>query len=266
MKFLLFFNFFLINCFVYDNKKILNKKDLFIGNSIKTKIEKEIDLLNIISIIESKKNKYICGGGYIVRLLKSKIQDNIFTLLTENERLFFTLILATSKKYLEFGMGGSTLLAINTLSIEKIVSIEHNKSWFKKVTQFKNIKNELGKRLFLEYIELGPLKLNQTFGHNVKNYTNYSKLIFQKYENDYDFVFIDGIFRVACVLQTILNCKNDIKIMVHDINYTVKYHIIYKYLEVIYSIDTMVLFCIKQNIDKEEVKKDYEIYKNKPEI
>ena len=54
--------------------------------------------------------------------------------------------------------------------------------------------------------------------------------------------------------------------MVHDINYTIKYHIIYKYLEVIYSIDTMVLFCIKQNIDKEEVKKDYEIYKNKPEI
>ena len=67
-------------------------------------------------------------------------------------------------------------------------------------------------------------------------------------------VFIDGIFRVACVLQTILNCKKDIKIMIHDINYEIKYHIIYKYLEVIYSIDTMVLFCIKNYI---EVKKDY---------
>jgi len=43
--------------------------------------------------------------------------------------------------------------------------------------------------------------------------------------------------------------------MVHDINYTVKYHIIYKYLEVIYSIDTMVLFCIKQNIDNKKLKK-----------
>jgi len=264
MKFNLFLNFFFIYCFVYDNKK-QNKNDLIIENSIKTKIEKEIDLLNIISIIEKKNHKFLCGGGYIVRLLQSKKQDNIFTLLTENERLFFLLILATSKKYLEFGMGGSTLLAFKTLSIEKIVSVEHNFDWFKKMSEFNGIKNEERKRIFLEYIDLGKLIKNLPLKENIKKFSNYSSLVFQKFENDYDFVFIDGIFRVACVLQTILNCKNDIKIMIHDINYEIKYHIIYKYLEVIYSIDTMVLFCIKKYIDIEEVKKDYEIYKNRPE-
>ena len=117
------FNLFFIYCFVYDNKKNLYKNDLINENSIKSKIEKEIDLIDIISIIEKKNHKYLCHGGFIVRLLQSKKQDNIFALLTENERLFFILILRISKKYLEFGMGGSTLLAFKTLSIEKIVSV-----------------------------------------------------------------------------------------------------------------------------------------------
>ena len=261
MKLSLFLNFFFIYCFVYDNKN-QNKNDLIIENSFKAKIEKEIDLLNIISIIQKKKHKVLFGEGYIVKLLRSKKRDNIFALLTENERLFFLLILATSKKYLEFGMGGSTLLAFNTLSIEKIVSVEHNSDWFKRISEFNGIKNEEKKRIFLEYIDLGKLIKNRPLKQNIKKFSDYSSLVFQKFENDYDFVFIDGMFRVACVLQTILNCKKDIKIMIHDINYVIKYHIVYKYLEVIYSIDTMVLFCIKKNINIEEVKKDYEIYKN----
>ena len=265
MLFNYIFNLFFIYCFVYDNKKNPYKNDLINENSIKSKIEKEIDLINIISIIEKKKHKYLCGGGYILRLLQSKKHDNIFALLTENERLFFILILKTSKKFLEFGMGGSTLMAFKTLSIKKIVSVEHNFEWFKKISNFDGINNQIGKRIFLDFINLGKLKKNYPLKKNINNFSIYSNQIFQKYENDYDFVFIDGIFRVACALQTILNCQNDVKIMIHDMNYYLKYHILYKYLEVIYSIDTMVLFCIKKNINIEEVKKDYEIYKNKPE-
>ena len=259
------FNLFFIYCFVYDNKKNPYKNDLIDENSIKSKIEKEIDLINIISIIEKKKHKFLCGGGFIVRLLQSKKYDNIFALLTENERLFFILILRTSKKFLEFGMGGSTLMAFKTLSIKKIVSVEHNFDWFKKISKFNGINNQIGKRIFLDFINLGKLKKNYPLKENINNFSIYSNQIFKKYENDYDFVFIDGIFRVACALQTILNCQNDVKIMIHDMNYYLKYHILYKYLEVIYSIDTMVLFCIKKNINIEEVKKDYEIYKNKTE-
>ena len=265
MLFNYIFNLFFIYCFVYDNKKNPYKNDLINENSIKSKIEKEIDLINIISIIEKKNHKYLCHGGFIVRLLQSKKQDNIFALLTENERLFFILILRTSKKFLEFGMGGSTLMAFKTLSIKKIVSVEHNFEWFKKISNFDGINNQIGKRIFLDFINLGKLKKNYPLKKNINNFSIYSNQIFQKYENDYDFVFIDGIFRVACALQTILNCQNDVKIMIHDMNYYLKYHILYKYLEVIYSIDTMVLFCIKKNINIEEVKKDYEIYKNKPE-
>ena len=101
---------------------------------------------------------------------------------------------------------------------------------------------------------MGPIIKNS-------NISNYSKLIFKKFENDYDFVFIDGIARVACALQIILNCKPDIKILIHDFNIRPYYHILYKYLDIIYAIDTFALFSIKDDIDIEEIKKDYEIYK-----
>ena len=94
-----------------------------------------------------------------------------------------------------------------------------------------------------------------------KFFSNYSKQIFEKYKNDYDLVLIDGIFRVACTLQVILNCKSDIKILIHDFNYRPYYHILYKYLDLIYSIDSLALFSIKEDIELEEVKMDYEKYK-----
>ena len=112
------------------------------------------------------------------------------------------------------------------------------------------------------YINIGKVtKWGFPISKNL-NISNYSKLIFKKFENDYDFVFIDGIARVACALQIILNCKPDIKILIHDFNNRPYYHILYKYLDIIYAIDTFALFSIKEDIDIEEIKKDYEIYKS----
>ena len=160
-------------------------------------------------------------------------------------------------------MGGSTLLAYMTPNIEKIISIDSDYNWIQNIRNFKNLKNEEGKRIILNYINIGNvgnwgvpiLKKNS-------NISNYSKQIFQKYENDYDFVFIDGNSRVACALQVILNCKNDIKILIHDFNYRPYYHILYKYLDIIYAIDSFALFSIKDDIDINEIKQDYEIYKS----
>ena len=194
----------------------------------------------------------------------AKEENEILAWFTKKERYFFTVLLTKCKKYLEFGMGGSTLLSFITPNIEKIVSVESDLKWINSIRNFKNLKQEEGKRIILEYIDVGktsrwgvPLS-----DEKKENFINYSKQVFKKYENDYDLVFIDGIFRVACALQTILNCKPDTKIIIHDFNYKYFYHILYKYLDVIYSIDTIVLFSIKEDIDIEEIKIDYEKYKN----
>jgi hypothetical protein len=267
MKLTIFFGIFL-----YIFPLINNQKNLYFQHcnynyySKKNKIANEIDLLNIISLINNKNFKIYYKFNYITQFPVSKKSNDIFALLTEKERYFFSLILTKCKKYLEFGMGGSTLLAYMTSNIKKIISVESDINWINKMRKFKNIKNEEGKRIFLEYINIGKI-LNNGYPYNMaknEDFFKYSKQIFKKYKNDYDLVFIDGRFRVACVLQVILNCKINIKILIHDFNNRPYYHILYKYLDMIYSIDTLALFSIKEDIDLEEVNKDYNIYKNNP--
>ena len=221
----------------------------------------DINLIDIISTINNKNLTIYYQKNCVAKLPVANKLDDIFTFLTEKERLFFTLLLKKSKKYLEFGMGGSTLLAYITPNINKIISIDSDYNWIQKIKNFKNLKNEEGKRIILNYINIGKVtKWGFPISKNL-NISNYSKQIFKKFENDYDFVFIDGIARVACALQIILNCKPDIKILIHDFNNRPNYHILYKYLDIIYAIDTFALFSIKEDIDIEEIKKDYEIYK-----
>ena len=255
---------FLINFLLF--KYILSIESLFRlcnsnSYSKKNKIINDINLIDIISTIIKKKMQIYHQKNCVTKLPVAKKSDDIFAHLTEIERFFFTLLLKKSKKYLEFGMGGSTLLAYMTPNIKKIISIDSDYNWIQNIKNFKNLKNEEGKRIILNYINVG--KVTNWGFPKIKNsnISNYSKQIFQKFENDYDFVFIDGIARVACALQIILNCKSDIKILIHDFNNWPYYHILYKYLDIIYAIDTFALFSIKDDIDIEEIKKDYEIYK-----
>ena len=229
--------------------------------SKKDKIINEINLTNIITTIINKNLPMHYQENCVSKLLVANESDGIFAFLTEKERFFFTLLLKKSKKYLEFGMGGSTLLAYMTPNIEKIISIDSDYNWIKKIKNFKNLKNEEGKRIILNYINIGKVRYWGFPISITSNISNYSKQIFQKFENDYDFVFIDGVARVACALQIILNCKPDIKILFHDFNIRPYYHILYKYLDLIYAIDTFALFSIKDDIDLDEIQKDYEIYK-----
>jgi hypothetical protein len=198
---------------------------------------------------------------------KNKIFFEINIRLSNNEKKFFSLILSKCRKYLEFGTGGSTLFAYNTPNIEKIITVESDKMWIKNISDsIKNYKN-IKKQIIFDYVDIGKVS---SWGYPIskmknENFSNYSNQVFKRYKNDYDLVFVDGRFRIACTLQVILNCKADTKIIIHDFNNRLYYHILYKYLDIIYSVDTLVLFSIKDDIDINEVKLDYEKFKNEPE-
>ena len=255
---------FLINFLLF--KYILSIESIFRlcnlnSYSKKNKIINDINLIDIISTIIKKKMPVYYQKNCVTKLPVANKTDDIFAHLTEKERFFFTLLLKKSKKYLEFGMGGTTLLAYITPNIKKIISIDSDYNWVQNIKNFRDLKNEEGNRIILNYINVGKVR---DWGNPIlinSNISNYSKQIFQKFENDYDFAFIDGIAHVACALQIILNCKPDIKILIHYFNFRPYYHILYKYLDIIYAIDSFALFSIKDDIDINEIKKDYEIYK-----
>ena len=74
-------------------------------------------------------------------------------------------------------------------------------------------------------------------------------------------MLIDGRFRVACALATIMNCKKSTKIMIHDYTFRQYYHILEEFLDIVETIDTLVVFKIKNNVDMKKVEELYNEYK-----
>lgn len=210
------------------------------------------------------KNKYgqIKNNIFIRNDLKLSLPKRYPIALSNNERKFLIKHCTDCKNYLEFGSGGSTFLVLMNTNIENITSVESDPKWISHLEKWEFIKQAEQKRLKFKYINTGEVGfLGIPKDLSVKElYPDYSSKIFAENTN-FDLVFIDGRFRVACALQTILNCNQNTKILMHDFNNREEYHCILKYLDILDTMDTMSLFRIKNNIDKEELHKDYEDYK-----
>jgi hypothetical protein len=122
------------------------------------------------------------------------------------------------------------------------------------------------KRLFLFYVDVGPTK---EWGVPVGTgssylFPDYSARIFQLIKKErVDTVLVDGRFRVACTLKTILECHGNDKllILIHDFWNRAHYHIVLKYLYEVERADTLGVFVLKTGIDLNAVAQDYEAYK-----
>lgn len=184
--------------------------------------------------------------------------------LTRKEQLLFLWFIKRSKHYLEFGMGGSTIAAL-IKSNANIDTVESSVDWSKQMLSYYIIKKAiLKKRLLIHIVDIGKIT---SWGYpedasNQENFPAYSKEVFSKIEIDsVDTVFIDGRFRVACILKSIENLNQDIVIMVHDFWQRTDYHIVLKYLDVIERADTLAVFKKKAFLNWQELRNDYEKFK-----
>jgi len=184
--------------------------------------------------------------------------------MSKNEVRLFDKEIKDSIHYLEFGMGGSTFRALMK-SKTKIYSIESSKEWIDLMKKYLFIRLIKRKRLSLFHIDIGTTgKWGYPTNFDSKElFPNFSALPFQLInKSNIDTVLIDGRFRVACTLKTILECNSNkkLKILIHDFHRE-KYHIVLKYLDKIDSADTLFVFKLKLGIDLHSVAEDFEKYK-----
>jgi len=187
-------------------------------------------------------------------------------IMHDDERALLKKHLQHSKNYLEFGLGGSTIFALLHSEAE-ITSVDTNREWISFMKGYKLVREHLGKRLNVVFTDIGKTK---SWGFPVdetdsKNFYKFSSEIFEKTDASvYDLILVDGRFRVACALQSVLNCQNnrDLKILIHDYSFRDEYRIVEKYLDKIEFVNSLYVFKVKDGIDDNELKKDYEKYKN----
>lgn len=178
-------------------------------------------------------------------------------------------ILKNSTEYFEFGIGGSTIFAYNNTKT-KIRGVDSSKAW---VTKVKDAINSHS-RIKIKYSNIGSI---QDFGFPKNRlfkflWPNYSKSIFRIADKP-DTILIDGRFRVACVIQTILfSINRDITptIILHD-SVRSEYDIVFKILNPIKEVKSkcktkrgLHIFELKHKYDISKLNKIYDKYKYDP--
>lgn len=190
-------------------------------------------------------------------------------IMTKNERAIFDMAIKESLHYLEFGMGGSTLRAIQK-SKAMIYTVESDPAWINYMRKYILIRFFENKRLYIFHVNIGSVLDWGCPESDVfkESFEKYSSSIFQSIDSKkIDLVFVDGRFRVACTLKIVLACHENskIKILIHDFWNRPYYQVVLKYLDMVHRVDTIGLFSIKNNIDIQLAEKDYEAYKYNPE-
>lgn len=153
-----------------------------------------------------------------------------------------------AKKYLEFGCGGSTEIVAKKTQLS-IVSVDSATKWLCNVEQ--RVRS-LGRQdnFTAVYVNVGKLgtwgyPTDRKFEHA---WSEYSGVV--KNHTDADVVFIDGRFRVACILQTILFAKNYPTIVVHNFWSRPKYYEALSFLHVVSKGSSLLVATINPSFDR----------------
>ncbi len=164
----------------------------------------------------------------------------------------FKTAICRKTKMMEFGAGGSTLLCIQEEGVS-LVSVECDKNWINKLSEFRITQTALSEgRLHFHHADIGPTGEwgNPVGDSAITRWPNYWKDVWKEQPQlNFDCIFVDGRFRVACTLFAITKLQQDTTIIIHDFWSRDYYHIILKYLTCIATTDDLAIFCIKPNID-----------------
>lgn len=160
-------------------------------------------------------------------------------------------------KVLEFGCGGSTKHFFER-GVEHLISIDSDPEWLRALMGDPRLQHFGSKKRWLAmHVDIGPT-VEWGRPKNKKEpscaWLSYHQFCWQGMPHtDFNMVLVDGRFRVACLLQSILRCPADIIYFVHDFVHRPYYAPMLEFTEQIDQADTAVVLRPKASIDWKEL-------------
>ena len=154
---------------------------------------------------------------------------------------FLDQVLSKADAYLEFGIGNSTLFALDHKNLGCVKGIESSKPWIEMVMKDPSISAAMAKgRLELVHVNIGPTKdLGYPEGDSDRvKWKDYSSQTFSSCGQaaQHRVVLVDGRFRVACFLKMLKSMSpEDLKhtqILIHDYRRE-EYHVVEEFAELV---------------------------------
>ena len=203
-------------------------------------------LINSILKIKSKmRSKYILAKKVFLKDEKLGLYHGDDTIFKEN--------IINASVYGEYGCGTSTIYASNNSSAE-IISVDTSEEWVNKVRS--EIRQE--NRLKIKFMNVGRIS---EWGYPIsyskrKEFIKYIEFIWEQSKLP-DLILIDGRFRVACFLYSLMKAKKRTRIIFDDYNRQ-EYHVVEEYIKPINIEKDQALFIVPETINTFEIKSEFE--------
>lgn len=172
--------------------------------------------------------------------------------MSQAEQNMLRKYLSHARIYLEFGVGGSTGIAAEQPGLT-IIGLDSHPDWIARCkTDPRIAKVNEDNRLTLHHVDIGKVG---DWGYPVEpaaaqRWPRYSLDIWKKLGTlSPDFVFIDGRFRVSCLLQTLLNLPDVGHVLIHDFWDRPHYHGVLDFVDVIDRVGQLGVFKPKADMD-----------------
>jgi hypothetical protein len=176
--------------------------------------------------------------------------------MPEAEQKGLSIALTRATTYVEFGMGGSTTLAAQ-LGVPHIIAVDSSKDWVHHVSQ------QISQLHLQGTVDLLHANIGETgdWGYPkdaslIANWPSYYagpwNTARQKNLNP-DLVLVDGRFRVACFLYSLIHLQPGATILWDDYLHRPEYHCVEAQLAPVGMYGAMAQFKVNDNIDKSKV-------------
>jgi hypothetical protein len=173
--------------------------------------------------------------------------------MSEDEKKLFAATLRPVTSYVEFGCGGSTIFALSHMR-GTVISQDSSREWLDSVAAVCTEKKLGAPQLVLA--DIGPTgEWGRPADESCRaRWPSYSGGIWSHEGTEAaDLYLVDGRFRIACFLETLLHCRSDSVILIHDFAPRPDYHIVRNFAREVASASTLSAFVRRPSFDKENL-------------
>jgi hypothetical protein len=168
---------------------------------------------------------------------------------------FFTDAVDRSNCFLEYGCGGSTAYAANVAKVKNIISVDSSKVWVEKVNKSLS---DTETKLFLRHCDIGEIgdwgtPVNRNKSGDFWRYMVAPWQLSKELKLIPDSVLIDGRFRVASFLFSLLSARVGTLIMFDDYFDRGHYHQVERFCKLKEKHGRMGVFYVEHNYDMPEL-------------
>jgi hypothetical protein len=171
--------------------------------------------------------------------------------MAADEQACLAMLLRSANSYVEFGCGGSTVLA-STLVAHSIIACDSSLAWLDRVAlACRSTAAKVQPRLI--HANIGPTgEWGRPTDESCKDrWPLYSTAVWAtEGANSADLYLVDGRFRVACFIETMMRCRPDAVVAIHDYAPRDEYHIVENFARPFLACSTLSAFIRRGDFDR----------------